>query len=223
MVRRTRGSPSTGSSNPASSAHARCGASGPSSASASERPRVEPKAQDRRLRGGRAHRSSSSPGGNDGSPRRPARARQGTRRAARRSSGGGAVECVRAGTHRLVRPARPVGEVVPALVAGSRPVGDLVAAEPGRGEALHRQPVLRGGPIVVLPARPPRPPARAPGVVGRWSPVGPVRPSASGSSRVRAYGESVVRLERQRGVQRGRPDRLASAPGTSYRRSSEID
>ena len=113
---------------------------------------------------------------------------------------GDAVEGVRARAHRLVRPAQPVGEVVPALVAGLRPVADLVAAVAGRAQRDDRVVVLRGRPILVLPGRTPSRQRRAPFVTGRWSPIGPVRPSASGSSRVRAYSEQVIgRRARGRG------------------------
>ena len=47
-----------------------------------------------------------------------------------------AIERVRARADRLVRPALPVGEVVPALVARRGPVADLVAAEPRLRETI---------------------------------------------------------------------------------------
>ena len=152
--------------------------------------------------------------------RRPASAPRRSRRGARRSSGGSAPSNACApGPDRLVRPALPVGQVVPALVAGLGPVADLVAAEPGLARGGRR----RGG---TGPRRGPRPgraraisrQRRAPEVVGRWSPSGPVSPSASGSSRVSAYSE------RWSGASSSAASSVVIQPatlwsGTSYRRS----
>ena len=119
---------------------------------------------------------------------------------------GRTVERMGARPDRLVRPALPVGEVVAALVARPRPVADLVAA-PAVG---RRDGGRRGG---TAPRRDPRParrsPAsrqrRAPRRVGRWSPSGPVRPSAVGVVERQGIQREVVRLEVERGFERVDP------------------
>ena len=97
-----------------------------------------------------------------------------------------AVEGVGARPDRLVRPTLPVDEVVPALVPGPRPVADLVAVPAVLGQAVDGVVVLRRGTILVLGRARVARQRRAPAVVGRWSPPGPVSPSASGSSSVKA-------------------------------------
>ncbi len=131
----------------------------------------------------------------------------------------GAVGGMGTGTEGEVRTAAPVEQVVPALVPGPGQVGDLVAAQPGRpgqlvGEQLHLRRALLGLP---------RAGAGSPthvhrGDTGRWSPVGPVSPSASGSSSVSVYTErwSGARSSAASSVAR-HPSRLW--PGTSVRRS----
>ena len=85
-----------------------------------------------------------------------------------------AVERVRARADRLVRQPAPVGQVVPALVAGTRPVRDLVAAP-----AVGRKPVGRHASYCAAARssscsrRARSRQRRAPGGVGRWSPRGP--------------------------------------------------
>ena len=76
----------------------------------------------------------------------------------------GPVECVRPGSGGLVRAALPVDEVVARFVARPRPVGELVAVEPGGGQAVARERVLVRRAIVVLVG--PCPVAPAPCAVG---------------------------------------------------------
>ena len=208
MVRRTRGSgPSNGSRSPASSAHARCGPSGPDSASAraipvsSRSPRIvastwapaastasRPPGGSRRLRPvGWRERAQVTV-----EPRRvPAPARP--------------VERVRPRADRLVRASLPVGEVVAALVPGPRPVRDLVATEAGRGEALHDDVVLRGRPVVVLLVDRLRPPATR----ARAAWAGDRRPARSAPPHPGRRGSA---RRPRRGPARARAPRPASPP-----------
>src|SRR4029078_2514825 len=73
-----------------------------------------------------------------------------------------AIEGVRPWTDGLVWPALPVGEVVPASVAVSRPVADLVTVEPCRAEAGVSKLIHRRRPIVVLIGARPIAPAPSP-------------------------------------------------------------
>ena len=139
----------------------------------------------------------------------PARARPGTRRAARRSSDGPRRRTrARPGPTASYGRRCPVGEVVPALVPGPRPVGDLVAAEPGRAEAVHRQPVLRGRTVVVLVLDGRRPPSS--GSRLRRQVVTRRARQAFGVRIVQREGirGDVIGLQRQGGVERGGPHGL---------------
>ena len=98
----------------------------------------------------------------------------------------GTIEGMRPRPDGFVGTTPPVSEVVATLVARPRPVRDLVAAEPGIREDGCRVLVLGRGAVLVLGEPRPVAPATCAGVVGRWSPLGPVRPSASGSSSVSA-------------------------------------
>ena len=126
---------------------------------------------------------------------------------------GHAVEGVRAGTDRLVRPALPVDEVVPALVARPRPVADLVAAPAVVGQPVDGVVVLRGGAILVLGG----PRGRAPAAgARRWSAGGrrpgrsaPRRRGRRGSARRATGGRARARAPRRA----CRSSRRASRPG----------
>ena len=123
---------------------------------------------------------------------------------------GHAVERVRARPDGLVRPALPVHEVVPALVAGPRPVADLVAVPAGLGQAMSGVVVLAGGAILVLAraARAARQ-RRAPGgrrqVVAAWRRSAPPHPGRRGSARTATGGRA-----RARGPPRGSSIQSAS-------------
>ena len=116
-----------------------------------------------------------------------------------------AVERVRTGADRLVRQAPPVGQVVPALVARTRPVRDLVAAPACGGKPLDGVLVLRGRTVLVLLRAGAVAPASRAGGVGRWSPAGPVRPSAARIVEGQRVEREVVRRQCERGVERARP------------------
>ena len=132
---------------------------------------VQAQAEDERLggRGVGVERLAVPPGGS-----RPVGQRRDVAVQARGvPAPGHAIEGVRAGPDRLVRPALPVGQVVPALVPGPRPVRDLVAAEPGVGQGHDGVVVLGRGAVLVLPgADAARASGARPCVVGRWSPSG---------------------------------------------------
>ena len=211
MVRRTRGpASSNGSSRPASSAQARCGASGPVSASARDTPasRRSPRIADSAAAD--APSTGSWPPGGKPGRRAVGRRKRGEVPVEPRGvpAADGAVERVRPGPDRLVRPPHPVREVVPALASGPSPVRDLVAPEAGRTQPLHRQPVLRGRPIVVLlvdRCRPPAPRTRA-----RRQVVAHRARQALGVRVVerQGIGGDVIRLEGERRIQRRGPNGL---------------
>ena len=159
-------------------------------------PRVRAEPEDDALSAAAVAGSSVSapPGGSRGGAAvGRGRARRRSRRDGRRSSAGSTPSNAWApGPDRLVRPALPVGEVVAALVAGPRPVADLVAAPAGLGQAVRR----RGGtarPRGPRPARAGRsvaPAARAARrrqVIALRARSGPRRPGRRGSAR-RARG-----------------------------------
>ena len=130
-----------------------------------------------------------------------------------------AVEGVRARPDRLVRPALPVDEVVPALVPGPRPVADLVAAPAVLGEAVDGVVVLGRGAILVLGRARGR---RASDARRRWSAGGRRR----GRSALRHPGRRGSGRRARGGRARGRaPPRASSiqstrvASGASYSRS----
>ena len=150
---------------------------------------VQPQREDDRLgRGGIARRCSSEPpGGSAGSAPSAGDSAAGTRPAGPRSSGG-----PRRRTR--ARPARPPRTGAAASRRGC--AGSRARAGPSSRSRSPGSPPRRAGrPRARTGRRPGRrpgrgPPAsrqrRAPDVVGRWSPSGPVMPSASGSSSVSA-------------------------------------
>ena len=202
----------SGSRSPASSAHARCGASGPASASAraipvsSRSPRIvaSTSAAVRIDRSRAAGRQPSAP------TRRRARARRGTRRAAPRSS---------AGPPRRTRapPARPPRTgVAPSRrgCGGSRARAGPSSRSRSRGSRPRRGARRRCAycaaarssscsSIAFVRQR------RAPGRVGRWSPSRPGEPLRVRVVEGQRVRRDVVGAERERGVERRRPGRLA--------------
>ncbi len=146
--------------------------------------------------------------------RRPGPAPPGSRRGAPRSSGGPTPSNAWApGPTASYGSAQPVGEVVAALVARSRPVRDLVAAEARRRPGGRRR-ARTARPPGRRPARRPPTPATGgrPRVVGRWSPSGPGDPLAIGVVEGQRVGRDVVEAQRERRVQRRRP-RVLGLPG----------
>ena len=117
------------------------------------------------------------------------------------------IEGMGARPHGLVGTALPVGEVVAALVPGPRPVRDLVAAEPGLREDEVAWWYWAAARSSSWAGRARSRQRRAPDVVGRWSPTGPVSPSAIRVVEGQGVQRQVVRPELQRGVERGRPRR----------------
>ncbi len=210
VVRRTRSA--TRSRRPCSNAQGRSGASGPDSASAVVSPSSSRSARITDSAAAPASSTSSEPpGGSDGRAARRGERGEVSVEARRVPASRDAVERVGAGTHRLVRLAGPVRQVVPALVAGAGPVRDLVAAEAGRGEAIDGEPVLVRRPVVVLLRT--RPVAPAPGAAGRREVVAGGAGDALGVGVVerQRVGGHVVDAQLDRRVQRGRErvDRLA--------------
>ena len=145
-------------------------------------------------------------------PRAPAPA--GTRPAAPRSSAATTPSNAWApGPTASYGRALPVGEVVPALVAGPGPVRDLVAAEARRRPAARRR--ARTAP---RPGRrpgrgpPPRASAGRPDVVGRWSPERPGDALGIGVVERQRVGRDVVDAERRSPRRASPPRRRPTAP-----------
>ena len=229
VVRRTRGSGAVERLEEPGVERPRRGAapSGPASASASGEARVQPQARGSSPRRPRppASTASAPPGGSAGAA--PSAGASAARYPSSRAAFQRRVAPSNAwapGPDRLVRPPRPVGEVVPALVARAAP-SSRSRSRGSRPRRAGPPPARTAPPPGRRPARRSPPPASAarPAVVGRWSPSGPVSPSASGSSSVSAYAETWSGAEGQRGVQRRAPRPPRSGPGTSYSRSSETD
>ena len=178
---------------------------------------VGPEAEDDRLgrRGRRVDRLRAARRQARRSPIGRGEGREVAVEAGRVPAPGDAVEGVGARTDRLVRPALPVDEVVPALVAGPRPVADLVAAPAVLGQAVDGVVVLGGGPILVLGRARVR---RASDARRRSSAGGrrrgrsvPRRPGRRGSGR-RARGG---RVRGRAPLRASRSSRPASRPGAS--------
>ena len=113
-----------------------------------------------------------------------------------------AVEGVRARPDRLVRPALPVDEVVPALVAGPRPVADLVAAPAVLGQAVDGVVVLGRGPILVLGRARGRAPATRAGGRRQVVAAGPGQPFGVGVVEGQRVEREVVGREGERRLER---------------------
>ena len=226
-MRRTRGpAASNGSGGRTSSAQARCGASGPDSASASETPVSR-----------RSPRIVASAAAAPASTALRATGRQDRQRTVRR----GERREIAVEPRRVPAPGRPVERVgararPPRTAAASSRRG--CAGSRGRGAPSWRSRsrgsrpppsrstasrVLRRRPVVVLLARPPPPASDAP----RPSSAGG-RPAARSAPRHR--GRRASAHTRRRGRAPGRARRRASpprsprvCPGTSYSRSSETE
>ena len=216
-MRRTRGSgASNGSRSPASSAQARCGPSGPDSASASARPvsRRSPRIVASTAAPA-ASTASRPPGGSRGTgPVGRRERRQVTVEPRRVPPPARPVERVRARADRLVRPPLPVGEVVPALVPGPAPS----SRSRSRGTRPRRAAPRRASYCAAARSSScssdrPRPPAARARARGQVIAGRPVSPSASGSSSVSAYAETWSGASAERRVERRRPGASASAPG----------
>ena len=166
---------------------------------------VRPQAEDDLLRRPPSPDRSppSRPAGGWPLPRRPGRAPRGSRRGGPRSSAASTPSKACApGPDRLVRPALPVDEVVPALVAGPRPVADLVAVPAVLGQAMDGVVVLGRGAILVLGRACGRAPATRAGRRRQVVAAGPGQPLGVGVVEGQGVERQVVGLEGERRLER---------------------